>query len=769
LRAVRDERGAVRDFEWVLVNRAAEALIGRDGAELLGRRMQETVPGAETDRLCALYAAVVESGRPLEHEHPCPSADGHPRLLKAHVVRHLDGVIVTFADITDRRVLEKEREIFFELSADLLCIADTEGRFRQLNPAWEATLGWTVAELSAVPYLHFVHPDDIEATKAAAGRLAAGEPVTRFENRYRRRDGSWCPLEWNVVPRPDGLLQGVARDISARQAIMAELAEKEARARAAEELLRDAVESVSEGFALYERDGRLLLLNSRQGEIYPGFPTPDEATGMHHEELLRRNVANRVYDDPVAREDPERFVAERLRYHRMPDGQPALMKLSNGRWVQIRKRPTATGRTVSITTDVTALKRTEQRLVDAIESLSGGFAIWDAQDRLVYCNEPYRTLRQARRGHLLPGVHFADVLMQEIEDGLRPRPADPEAWVREVTALRRAGPEERELALPGNRWVQVARRFTPSGDIVALRTDITDLKRAEQRLSDAIESIHEGLAVWDSGDRLVLCNRSFLGFWEAEVAARIAPGIRFADLLRMSVECGATVVEDNVEDYIARRMEHHRAPGKPWQIAQQDGRWLMVTERRTGEGGVVALYADVTEMKRQERALRHQACTDPLTGVYNRRHFLEMAERELQRAGRFGHPVSAMMIDIDRFKPINDTYGHAIGDEVLQRLADCCRTALREIDIFGRIGGEEFSAVLPETPRNGAVVVAERVRAAVAALRVSVPGNPPIGFTVSIGVADWQPEDSSIEATLARADNALYAAKHAGRNRTEAA
>lgn len=126
------------------------------------------------------------------------------------------------------------------------------------------------------------------------------------------------------------------------------------------------------------------------------------------------------------------------------------------------------------------------------------------------------------------------------------------------------------------------------------------------------------------------------------------------------------------------------------------------------------------------------------------------------------------MIDIDRFKPINDTYGHAIGDEVLQRLAACCLGTLREIDIFGRIGGEEFSAVLPETPLAGALVLAERLRGSVEKLRVSVPGGAPIGFTVSIGVAEWRPEDSTVELTLARADGALYEAKRAGRNRTEA-
>lgn len=560
--------------------------------------MLDVVPGEETDRLRRLYIEVVETGTPLDHEHPCPSSDGHDRLLHAHVVRHRDGVVVTFSDITGRRALEQEQDVFFELSADLLCIADTEGRFRKLNPSWETALGWTRRELLAVPYIEFVHPEDVDATFAAAARLKAGEPVSRFENRYRRKDGSWCPLDWNVTPRPDGLLQGVARDISAQKAAMAELAATEA-------LLRDAIEAVSEGFALYDAEGRLVLANSRQSEIYPGLPPAAEQHGIRQEDLLRRNVANAVYDDPLALEKPEAFIAERLRRHYGGDGDPALLKLSTGRWVQIRKRPTSTGGIVSITTDVTDLKRSEQRLMEAIESLSGGFAIWDAEDRLVYCNEPYRILRQARRNRLLPGVRFADVLMQEIEDGTRPRLADPVAWVREVAERRKAGAEEREITLPGNRWVRVSRRITPSGDIVVLRTDVTELKRAEQRLADAIESIHEGFALWDPDDRLVLCNRGFLGFWRSDVAAQIRPGITFEDLLRMSISSGTTLMEGDVEDYVAQRLAHRRVVGRPWAITQSDGRFLMVTERRTGDGGLVALYADITEMKRQESALRY--------------------------------------------------------------------------------------------------------------------------------------------------------------------
>ncbi|WP_448206381.1 diguanylate cyclase [Azospirillum sp. sgz302134] len=161
--------------------------------------------------------------------------------------------------------------------------------------------------------------------------------------------------------------------------------------------------------------------------------------------------------------------------------------------------------------------------------------------------------------------------------------------------------------------------------------------------------------------------------------------------------------------------------------------------------------------------LEELATIDPLTGVWNRRHFLEFAAAELGRARRHGRRLSVFLLDLDHFKAVNDGYGHAAGDEVLRTAVARARGALRTSDQIARFGGEEFVILLPETDLPGAHIVAERVRAAIAGAPVSVDGRH-VTVTGSLGVAEWNGAEPSIEQTLRRADAALYEAKQAGRN-----
>jgi len=160
------------------------------------------------------------------------------------------------------------------------------------------------------------------------------------------------------------------------------------------------------------------------------------------------------------------------------------------------------------------------------------------------------------------------------------------------------------------------------------------------------------------------------------------------------------------------------------------------------------------------------ARTDALTGIANRRTLFEAGARELSRARRFGHPLSALMLDIDQFKQVNDTYGHARGDEVLHVLAQRCQQHIRESDLVARYGGEEFVILLVETELRGARSLAERLRDLLAQT-VSDTGEGPLQVTVSIGVAATNGETVDFAALLQRADEALYAAKQAGGNRVE--
>jgi diguanylate cyclase (GGDEF)-like protein/PAS domain S-box-containing protein len=177
-----------------------------------------------------------------------------------------------------------------------------------------------------------------------------------------------------------------------------------------------------------------------------------------------------------------------------------------------------------------------------------------------------------------------------------------------------------------------------------------------------------------------------------------------------------------------------------------------------------AIMRDISESKKTEEELLRLAATDPLTGALNRREFTVLAEREALRSNRYHHALSLLMFDFDHFKRLNDTYGHSAGDKVLQRFTTLCVNALRNVDIFGRWGGEEFVALLPETDIDGAAVIGERLRKLVADTVLNYHDHK-INFTISVGIAQFKDGESSIDGPLNRADSAVYDAKKAGRNR----
>ncbi len=176
------------------------------------------------------------------------------------------------------------------------------------------------------------------------------------------------------------------------------------------------------------------------------------------------------------------------------------------------------------------------------------------------------------------------------------------------------------------------------------------------------------------------------------------------------------------------------------------------------------------ERSRIMEDMTHLAITDPLTELYNRRHFLMLARKEMARSIRFSHPLSVVMMDIDFFKHVNDTYGHIAGDRVLNSIAEMSRKSLRDSDAAGRYGGEELIFMLPETGPEQALRFAERLRKSIETLSCSSDDHE-ISVTVSLGVASLSPVRHSsltkddVETIIHEADIALYRAKEAGRNR----
>jgi diguanylate cyclase (GGDEF)-like protein/PAS domain S-box-containing protein len=179
---------------------------------------------------------------------------------------------------------------------------------------------------------------------------------------------------------------------------------------------------------------------------------------------------------------------------------------------------------------------------------------------------------------------------------------------------------------------------------------------------------------------------------------------------------------------------------------------------------LVCSLKDITALKEVESQLRRLVSTDALTGVASRRHLLDKAHSEMARAHRHNRPLSLLLIDLDHFKRVNDQLGHASGDAVLRSVGAACRNVLRREETVGRLGGEEFAVLLPETNQDAALLVAERLRRAfTAAAPPEVLAHLPV--TASIGIAQYDPSLDTTETWIARADSALYDAKRAGRNR----
>ncbi len=177
------------------------------------------------------------------------------------------------------------------------------------------------------------------------------------------------------------------------------------------------------------------------------------------------------------------------------------------------------------------------------------------------------------------------------------------------------------------------------------------------------------------------------------------------------------------------------------------------------------LVAAQRELVEKNEALDRLSRTDALTGLANRRAIDEGLEAEFRRSVRYGTPFAVVLADVDRFKAVNDEYGHPVGDRVLEEIARTMRDIIRETDCAGRYGGEEFLAILGNNDVRGAGVFADRWRRAVEATGVELPGGEKLGTTISLGIAEWRPGVADVQSIVDQADQALYRAKEAGRNR----
>lgn len=235
----------------------------------------------------------------------------------------------------------------------------------------------------------------------------------------------------------------------------------------------------------------------------------------------------------------------------------------------------------------------------------------------------------------------------------------------------------------------------------------------------------------------------------------------FLSTIRESIEKDSLVVVE----YKFSASDFKQIVGDATDVSEWfEGRVYPIKDKMGCTVAVVWLALNITGKKLLEIELKKMAETDPLTGVFNRRYFYQFFEQEFASSKRYGKPLSFLLLDIDNFKHVNDAFGHHVGDQVLKELAFICLPALRDVDLLARFGGEEFVILLPNTPSDGAVVIAERLREAIYKNRLNVKEGE-ISVSVSIGVSEMSINDMNTDDVFKKADTALYEAKRNGKNR----
>lgn len=296
------------------------------------------------------------------------------------------------------------------------------------------------------------------------------------------------------------------------------------------------------------------------------------------------------------------------------------------------------------------------------------------------------------------------------------------------------------------------------------------LRRSERRLCSIITMAQDAIISVDRDHRIVLVNPAaerIFGYTATEMLGQPLD-LLLPERLR-------TTVSSSLDAYAARGLATPLLDSRREMLGQtRDGREFPVEvslspDIRPDGFPVTAIIRDITERRRFEDELRQLATTDALTGLFNRRAFLDNAQQVVGRCRRHHRPSCVLMFDIDHFKLVNDTYGHAEGDRVLALVADTCRRLLRNGDLIGRLGGEEFAILLPKSGMDAAMAAAERLRLAVAALAIPILRDQTLSLTASFGVAPIRGQEAGIEQALSQADTALYRAKAGGRNRIMAA
>ena len=391
-------------------------------------------------------------------------------------------------------------------------------------------------------------------------------------------------------------------------------------------------------------------------------------------------------------------------------------------------------------------------------------AITDLSGRITHVNQPFCAISGYTRDELIGQRHNI------VNSGHHPRSFFVEMWRKiakggiwraEICNRAKAG----DLYWVDTTIVPFRNEAEKIDGFVSIRYDITKRKQAEALLLDILETIPSGVAAFDEEERLILFNEAYRDY-HAGIADKLTLGMRLEEIAELVVERGqvrlANTSPERKAAWKEARIRAFRRPTRPHTQHLADGTWLQVQERRSASGNTVSVRTDITELKNAEITIKKQAEHDSLTGLYNRSVLTDALERACERARRTGQSAALVIADVDGFKWVNDTLGHAAGDRLLIEIAGRLQGTLRASDIIVRLGGDEFAFILSRVSGHAAVekLMKRVVRAVKAPLTL---GSRTIEPRCSFGVCLFPEQVRSKDELMRNADIALYEAKATNR------
>lgn len=544
-----------------------------------------------------------------------------------------------------------------------------------------------------------------------------------------------------------------------------------------ESRLADLIECIPAGLVICDADDRMVACNTLfKSWFFPGLETKI-VPGMTYEQVLGVFVGSGISADGNA---DKAWIDRRLHAHRNP-GEPFEHILSDGRVVRTFEKRTSDGGIVSIHTDATAFF--EQRRAAALkseqleivlESINHGIGMLDADLNLAVFNQEFMDVLEFPPALRIAGTSFETFIRYNAERGEYGEGDVDDLVQTRVDLAKKFEPHCFERTRPDGTVIEIRGTPISGGGFVTTYSDITERRKSEDALrardlelteqnelfNTALDNMSQGLCMFDRDRKLVVTNTRFIEVYNFPEDV-VQPGMAYEDMLGFLCDREG-LPETEREAYIKTRVETVLA-GEPRTRIRElaGGRFIAINHQPMDNGGWVSTHEDITELQQVQARVAHMALHDELTGLPNRtllRERMEQTEPMLRR----GSNVAVLCLDLDRFKNVNDTIGHPMGDKLLQAAADRLRECVRETDTIARLGGDEF-AILQVSDQQPQAATALATRICDILSRPFDLENHQVVVGASVGIAIAPADGSDPDHLLKNADMALYRAKNDGR------